>query len=91
MTAAQIESTFKDVPTSEAPKGEHNLVEFLVDLTKIEPSRRQAREDIKNGAIRIKGVQVKDVDYMISKEDSFEDRFIIIRKGKKKYFLVNLV
>ena len=91
LTAAQIESTFKDVPTSEAPKGEHNLVEFLVDLTKIEPSRRQAREDIKNGAIRIKGVQVKDVDYMISKEDSFEDRFIIIRKGKKKYFLVNLV
>ncbi|MDN6294409.1 MAG: tyrosine--tRNA ligase [Alkalibacterium sp.] len=91
LTADQIETTFKDVPTSNAPLGEHHLVEFLVDITKIEPSRRQAREDIKNGAIRIKGVQVKDVDYLISKEDSFEERFIIIRKGKKKYFLVNLV
>ncbi|GEK91645.1 tyrosine--tRNA ligase [Alkalibacterium kapii] len=91
LTAAQIESTFKDVPTSEAPKGEHKLVEFLVDLTKIEPSRRQAREDIKNGAIRIKGAQVKDTDYTISEADSFDNRFVIIRKGKKKYFLVNLI
>ncbi|MFO8069950.1 MAG: tyrosine--tRNA ligase [Alkalibacterium sp.] len=91
LTAKQIESTFKDVPSSEAPAGEHNLVEFLVDITKIEPSRRQAREDIKNGAIRIKGVQVKDVDHVVTDDDSFEGRFVIVRKGKKKYFLVHLV
>lgn len=91
LTADQIESTFKEVPSSEAPKGEHNLVEFLVDVTGIEPSRRQAREDIKNGAIRLKGVQIKDVDYVVDKKDSFDNRFVIVRKGKKKYFLVNLV
>ena len=91
LTADQIEATFKDVPSSEAPKEERNIVEFLVDVTGIEPSRRQAREDIKNGAIRIKGVQVKDVDYTISAADSFDGRFIIVRRGKKKYFLVNLV
>lgn len=91
LTADQIGSTFKDVPSSEAAKGEHNLVELLVDVTGIEPSRRQAREDIKNGAIRLKGIQVKDVDYVVSEKDSFDDRFIIVRKGKKKYFLINLV
>ncbi len=91
LTADQIESTFKEVPSSEAPKGEHNLVEFLVDVTGIEPSRRQAREDIKNGAIRLKGIQIKDVDHIVNEEDSFDNRFIIVRKGKKKYFLVNLV
>ncbi|PRY83706.1 tyrosine--tRNA ligase [Alkalibacterium olivapovliticus] len=91
LTADQIESTFKEVPSSEAPKGEHNLVEFLVDVTGIEPSRRQAREDIKNGAIRLKGIQIKDVDHIVNEEDSFDSRFIIVRKGKKKYFLVNLV
>ncbi|WP_080147155.1 tyrosine--tRNA ligase [Marinilactibacillus piezotolerans] len=90
LTAAQIEATFKDVPSSEAPKGEHNLVEFLVDTTGIEPSRRQAREDIKNGAITIKGVKVQDVDYVLSEKDSFDNRFVIVRRGKKKYFLVNL-
>ncbi|WP_423188525.1 tyrosine--tRNA ligase [Alkalibacterium sp. f15] len=91
LTAAQIASTFKDVPSSEAPAGEHNLVEFLVDITKIEPSRRQAREDITNGAIRIKGVQVKDVDHVVTEDDSFEGRYVIVRKGKKKYFLIHLV
>lgn len=91
LTADQIELTFKDVPSSEAAKGEHNLVEFLVDITGIEPSRRQAREDIKNGAIRLKGIQIKDVDHVVDEKDSFDNRFVIVRKGKKKYFLVNLV
>lgn len=91
LTADQIATTFKDVPSSEAAKGEHNLVELLVDITGIEPSRRQAREDIKNGAIRLKGTQIQDVDYVVSEKDSYDNRFIIVRKGKKKYFLINLV
>lgn len=91
LTAAQIEATFKDVPSSEAAKGNHHLVEFLVDVTGIEPSRRQAREDIKNGAITIKGEKIQDTDYVLSDKDSFENRFVIVRRGKKKYFLVNLI
>ncbi|API87964.1 tyrosine--tRNA ligase [Marinilactibacillus sp. 15R] len=91
LTAEQIAATFKDVPSSEATKGNHNLVEFLVDVTNIEPSRRQAREDIKNGAILIKGERIKDVDYVLSEKDSFENQFVIVRRGKKKYFLVNLI
>ncbi|WP_027108047.1 tyrosine--tRNA ligase [Lacticigenium naphthae] len=90
LTADQIEQGFQHVPSSTAPREERNLVEFLVDVTKIEPSRRQAREDIKNGAIRIKGTQIKDVDHIVSAADSFDDRFIIVKKGKKKYFLVQL-
>lgn len=90
LTAEQIATTFKDVPSSQAKKGTHNLVEFLVDITGIEPSRRQAREDIKNGAITIKGEKIQDVDYELSEKDSFENQFVIVRRGKKKYFLVNL-
>lgn len=90
LTADQIATTFKDVPSSQAKKGTHNLVEFLVDITGIEPSRRQAREDIKNGAITIKGEKIQDVDYELSEKDSFENQFVIVRRGKKKYFLVNL-
>jgi len=90
LTADQIESTFKDVPSSNAKNKEYDLVEFLVDVTGIESSRRQAREDINNGAIYIKGDRVQDVNYTISEKDSFDRRFIIIRRGKKKYFLVHL-
>ncbi|MCV5863501.1 S4 domain-containing protein, partial [Escherichia coli] len=66
-----------------------NIVEWLVDLG-IEPSRRQAREDINNGAISMNGEKVTDVGTDVTVENSFDGRFIIIRKGKKNYSLVKL-
>src|SRR5699024_8306517 len=74
LTAEQIELSFKDVPALEAPRQEVDLVSFLVDVTEISPSRRQAREDIKNGAIYLKGERVQDLDYTVSEKDSYEGR-----------------
>lgn len=91
LTAAQIEEGFKNMPTFEAAKEERPIVEWLVDVTGIEPSRRQAREDIKNGAISINGEKETDVEAIITPSNSFEERFILVRRGKKKYFLVKLV
>ena len=91
LTADQIEEGFKNMPTFEAPKEEKNIVEWLVDVVGIEPSRRQAREDIKNGALSMNGEKVTDVEAIVTPENSFDERFILIRKGKKKYFLVTLV
>jgi len=91
LTADQIEEGFKNMPTFEAPKEEWNIVEWLVDVVGIEPSRRQAREDIKNGALSMNGEKVTDVEAIVTPENSFDERFILIRKGKKKYFLIKLV
>ncbi|MDN6162507.1 MAG: tyrosine--tRNA ligase [Atopostipes sp.] len=91
LTADQIEMSFKDVPSVEVEPGEWDLVEFLVDVTEIESSRRQARESIKNGAIYIKGEKIQDTDYLINSEDSFDGRFILIRRGKKRYFMIHLI
>lgn len=91
LTADQIEEGFKNMPTYEAPKEERNIVEWLVDVVGIEPSRRQAREDIKNGALSMNGEKVTDVEAIVTPENSFDERFILIRKGKKKYFLIKLV
>ncbi|MBT2732304.1 MULTISPECIES: tyrosine--tRNA ligase [Carnobacterium] len=91
LTADQIEEGFKNMPTFEAPKEEWNIVEWLVDVVGIEPSRRQAREDIKNGALSMNGEKVTDVEAIVKPENSFDERFILIRKGKKKYFLIKLV
>ncbi|HDX9577104.1 TPA: tyrosine--tRNA ligase [Bacillus pseudomycoides] len=90
LTADEIEQGFKDMPTFHAAKETKNIVEWLVDLG-IEPSRRQAREDINNGAILMNGDKVTDVNTDIMVENSFDGRFIIIRKGKKNYSLVKLV
>ncbi|PGZ98466.1 tyrosine--tRNA ligase [Bacillus pseudomycoides] len=89
LTADEIEQGFKDMPTFHAAKETKNIVEWLVDLG-IEPSRRQAREDINNGAILMNGDKVTDVTTDVTAENSFDGRFIIIRKGKKNYSLVKL-
>ncbi|KKO54650.1 tyrosine--tRNA ligase [Paenibacillus sp. DMB20] len=89
LTADEIEQGFKDMPTFNASTEPKNIVDWLVDLG-IEPSKRQAREDITSGAISINGDKVTDLDMLITADDSFEGRFIIVRKGKKNYSLVKL-
>lgn len=88
LTAAEIEQGFSNVPSVDYAGGPVNIVAFLVDATQIEPSRRQAREDIRNGAIYINGVRQQDVDFQVDPAQAFEGKFVIVRKGKKKYTLV---
>ena len=85
----EIEQGFKNMPTFESEKVEQNLATWLVDLG-IEPSRRQSREDIQNGAISINGEKITDLEHIWTPEQSFEGRFVLVRRGKKKYFLVKL-
>jgi tyrosyl-tRNA synthetase len=88
LSAAEIKQGFKDVPSFEAPKGEElPLVDLLVGA-KISPSKRQAREDVSNGAVSINGEKQTDTNYVLSAADRIEGQFTIIRRGKKKYFLI---
>lgn len=90
LTAEEIEQGFKEMPTFEATKEEKNLVDWLVELG-IQKSKRQAREDVQNGAISINGDKVTDVEFIVKSELAIGGKFIIVRKGKKNYSLVKLV
>jgi tyrosyl-tRNA synthetase len=87
LTADEIKQGFKDVPSFEFEGEEVALVELLV-MSKIVPSKRQAREDVSNGAIYINGERVQDVTKVLTKEDRIEGQFTVIRRGKKKYYLI---
>lgn len=89
LTADEIEQGFKDMPTFEATLESKNIVDWLVDLG-IEPSKRQAREDITKGAISMNGERVSDVSLEVTAAQAIGGRFIIIRKGKKNYSLVKM-
>lgn len=88
LTASEIEQGFKDVPTFETEKADVQLIDLLVDA-KISPSKRQAREDITNGAIYINGDRNQDVQHTVTEADRLEDTFTIIRRGRRNYFLVH--
>ncbi|GAA0600634.1 tyrosine--tRNA ligase [Virgibacillus siamensis] len=87
LTAEEIEQGFKDVPAYVTEKEEIGLVDLLVNSS-ISSSKRQAREDVNNGAIYINGTREQDTKYVVSANDRIDDRFTIIRRGKKKYFLI---
>ncbi|KMK91443.1 tyrosine--tRNA ligase [Rossellomorea marisflavi] len=91
LSADEILEGFKDVPTVEASASDEiGLVDLLVDA-KISPSKRQAREDVGNGAIYINGERTTDLQHVMGAEDKIENKFTIIRRGKKKYFRIQYV
>ncbi|MEH7011820.1 tyrosine--tRNA ligase [Neobacillus niacini] len=87
LSASEIEQGFKDVPSFNAADTDGNLVDLLV-AAKISPSKRQAREDITNGAITVNGERITDTSYVLQDTDRIEGQFTIIRRGKKKYSLI---
>lgn len=87
LSADELRAGFKDVPHVTLSKDTTNLVEAIVE-TGISSSKRQAREDISNGAIYINGEREQDLKYELSDEDKIEGEFTILRRGKKKYFMV---
>ncbi|MBT2726422.1 tyrosine--tRNA ligase [Bacillus sp. ISL-75] len=87
LSGAEIEQGFKDLPAYTS-QNEENLVDLLV-AAKISPSKRQAREDISNGAVTVNGEKITDNAYILAESDRIEGKFTIIRRGKKKYTLIN--
>ncbi|HCZ0979833.1 TPA: tyrosine--tRNA ligase [Staphylococcus aureus P100455] len=88
LSAKELKDGFKDVPQVTLSNDTTNIVEVLIE-TGISPSKRQAREDVNNGAIYINGERQQDVKYALAPEDKIDGEFTIIRRGKKKYFMVN--
>ncbi|SFM44929.1 tyrosine--tRNA ligase [Salibacterium qingdaonense] len=87
LSAEEIQQGFKDVPGHTIEEKEAGLIELLIEAG-IASSKRQAREDISNGAVYINGDRCQDLDKVVGDEDKIDGSFTVIRRGKKKYFLI---
>ena len=85
LTAKEIEMGFNDLPCVQAVEGE-TLVDLLIKA-EVASSRREAREFLRNGAISINGEKITDETLLVSKSLAIEEKFIVLRRGKKKYAL----
>lgn len=88
LSAKELKDGFKDVTQVTLSNGTTNIIDVLIE-TGVSPSKRQAREDVNNGAIYINGERQQDVNYELTSDDKIDSEFTIIRRGKKKYFMVN--
>ena len=83
----EIQQGFGDVPTWTMGEDELGLVDLLVSAGVVR-AKRQAREDINNGAIYINGDRCTDLQHVVRKADGLHGKYVVIRRGKSKYFLV---
>ena len=63
-----------------------NILDVLVEMN-VATSKRQAREFISGNSIEIKGEKVKELDKTITEQDLINNTFLIIKRGKKNYYI----
>lgn len=83
LSAKEIEEALKDVAHVEIEEG--NIVDVLTK-TGIFKSKREARELISGNALSLNNKKINDLEYIITKKDVI-DNLIVIKKGKKTYYL----
>ena len=70
----------------EQPKG--LLIEDLLIAIKAASSKREAREFINGNAVAINGEKVCDLTHVVDEKDALFGEYVVIKRGKKNYFLV---
>ena len=88
LSVKELKQGLRGVPNYQVKADDNlNIVELLVTASVVN-SKRQAREDIQNGAIYINGERIQDLDYRLTDADKLENELTVIRRGKKKYFVL---
>ena len=84
LSASAIEEVFSNNPIIGITS--NNLVDLLIEIGAAK-SKRESREFINGNAIKINGNKISDVDYVISDNDFIDNKYIIIKRGKKNYYV----
>ena len=93
--ADEIAEVFSDVPSSEIARvgleGDGTGVLDLFADAGVCKSRGEARRSIEGGGLSINNVRVEHVEVRVRIDDTIEERFLLLRKGKKNYHMVRVV
>jgi len=85
LTKEQIEELFNGNEIKEVNSNQ-NILDFLIELG-VASSKREAREFTTGNAISINGEKINDINYNISDKDFLCNTYIIVRRGKKNYYI----
>jgi len=81
----EIEELFSGEEVKEVEINQ-TLVDLIINMG-IASSKREAREFINGNAISVNGEKVNDVDKVIGEEFFIDNTYIIVKRGKKNYYL----
>ena len=85
LSKENIEELFGDLQTIQ-PKG--MVLEDMLIAIKAASSKREAREFINGNAVAINGEKVCDLTHVVDEKDALFGEYVVIKRGKKNYYLV---
>ena len=65
-----------------------NIVDLVAEKTNIFPSKGEARRMMKDGGLQMNKEKMKE-DFVVKKENLLNNKYLLIQKGKKNYYLIN--
>ena len=83
--AKDVEIAFKGL-TPFKVSNDLNIVDLLVE-SNVCSSKREAREFVSNSSIMFNGEKITDLEYIVTKDKCIDNKYLVIRRGKKKYFI----
>ncbi len=95
LTGKEIEEIFEEVPSTNLPRSEFEgqgtaIIDLLVDCS-IAKSKGEARRSIQEGGINLNNQRVNEVDRMVTLNNLIDNQYLILRKGRKNYYLVKVL
>lgn len=84
-TSKEVEDAFKGLDPFEI-NNDLNIVDLLVEAS-VCSSKREAREFIGNGSITLNGEKITDLEFIVTKDTCIDSKYLVVRRGKKKYFV----
>lgn len=88
-------SVFEGVEQFEVTKAEVesgiSIIDFTTEKTKIFPSKSEAKKMIQGGGVAINKLKIDNLELMVNSEHYINDKYILVQKGKKNYYVVKVV
>lgn len=92
MKPSTILDVFNGVPQFNIPKealsDNIKVIDFLTETAPVFKSKGELRKLIQSGGISINKEKVDSQDFPINKESIIANKYIVVQRGKKNYFLI---
>ncbi len=93
MDERTVREVFANVPSFEVKADEFpcNILDLLAVKTAVFPSKGEARKMVQGGGVSLNKDKVGDINYEVTSADVINGHYILAQKGKKNYFIINVI
>ncbi len=93
MDERTVREVFANVPSFEVKADELpcNILDFLAVKTAVFPSKGEARKMLQGGGVSLNKGKIGDINYEVTEADVINGHYVLAQKGKKNYFIVNII